>query len=113
MTMTMMKAKTLLLAFFLCALAAVAQQTDPKLCGTWTQEGGPGMTWIFRPDGSGFIEQPNPQTTARFTWSCQGGQLHVSTSGGSVPYTVISNDGSSMVIRNDQVSTTYRLRKKA
>lgn len=108
----MKSVKILLLAFFLCALAAVAEQIDARLIGTWAQEGA-ATVWTFRPDGSGFLEQESPRTTARFTWSCSGQQLNVSTSGGNVPYTVVSNDGSSLVIRNDQLSATYKLKKKA
>jgi hypothetical protein len=111
--MTSAIAKKLLLAIFLFALGAVAQATDPKMVGTWTQEGQAAATWIFRPDGSGFMEQSNPRTTARFTWTCQGQILKVSAAGLSVPYTVLSNDGNSLVIRNDQVSTVLTLKKKS
>lgn len=108
----MTSAKALFLALFLLVISAVAEQTDPRLIGTWAQEGAAAV-WTFRPDGSGFMEQENPRTTARFTWSCSGQQLNVSTSGGNVPYTVVSNDGSSLVIRNDQMAATYKLKKKA
>lgn len=110
--MTMTTAKTLLLALFLCAIAAIAEGVDARLVGTWTQEGA-ATVWTFRPDGSGFMEQENPRTTARFTWSCSGQSLQVSTSGGNVPYTVVSNTGSELVIRNEQIAATYKLHKKA
>jgi hypothetical protein len=104
--------KTLLIAVLLCAMAVWAQP-DAKLVGTWTEDGQMSATWTFRPDGSGFREQTNPKTTARFTWDCRGASLQVNAGGLSVPYTVLSNDGNSLVIRNEQLATTYTLRKKA
>ena len=101
----------LILAFFLCALAVIAEP-DTRLVGTWSQEGGQEATWTFRPDGSGFMEQNNPRSTARFTWSCRGVRLQVSTGSLSVPYTIVANDSNSLVLRNDQVATTYKLRRK-
>ena len=113
--MTSAYMKKVLLALFLCAACTVvgwAQEVDPRLFGTWVQEGSPANVWTFRPDGSGFMEQPNPRCTARFTWSCQGQQLSVSTGPGmSVPYTVISSDSNSLVIRNEQVAAVYKLKK--
>jgi hypothetical protein len=111
--LTSFNAKVALVALFLCTLVTWAQATDSRLFGTWSQEGPVEAVWTFRPDGSGFMEQVNPRTTARFTWSCQGQRLNVSAAGGlTVPYTVLSNDGNFLVIRNDQVSTVYRLKKK-
>jgi hypothetical protein len=105
--------KAQILTFVLwTALMALAEPTDPKLFGTWTQEGGQATVWTFRPDGSGFMEQSNPRTTARFTWSCRGQRLSVCTAGLTIPYTVVSNDGSSLVIRNEQLSSVYKLKKK-
>jgi hypothetical protein len=111
--MKAIRMKALFLAFLLCALTTLAQARDQRLVGTWTQEGQVAATWTFRPDGSGFMEQENPRTTARFTWSCSGNTLQVSTAGLSVPYTVVSNDGNSLVIRNEQIAATYHLRRKA
>lgn len=111
--MTFLNMRAALLALLLCSLVTWAQATDAKLFGTWTQEGAAETVWTFRPDGSGFMEQTSPRTTARFTWTCQGQQLNVSAAGGlTVPYTVVSNDGTSMVLRNEQISTVYRLKKK-
>lgn len=107
--------RAVVLAFFFCtalAIAAVGDPADAKLFGTWAQEGPSPVMWTFRPDGSGFMEQTNPRTTARFTWDCRGQRLHVSTAGLSVPYTVVSNDGQSMVLRNEQLSTVLKLKKK-
>lgn len=103
--------KALLVAVLLCAVAVLAQP-DAKLVGTWTEQGEMSATWTFRPDGSGFREQMNPRTTARFTWDCRGTALQVQTGGLNVPYAVVSNDGSTLVIRNEQLSTTYTLRKR-
>lgn len=95
----------------LCTVAVLANP-DSRLVGSWVQEG-QGTVWTFRPDGSGFMEQANPRTTARFTWDCAGQRLNVSTpAGNSVPYTVMSCDSGSLIIRNDQASSVYKLRKK-
>ena len=104
--------KAIAIALLVFMVAAVACPSEAKLIGTWTQEGEQAATWTFRPDGSGFMEQSNPRTTARFTWSCQGVQLQVSTGNLVVPYTVVSNNGNDLVLRNDQSSQTYRFHRK-
>ncbi len=104
--------KALVLTLLLVTLAAVAGPTETKLIGTWTQEG-EAAVWTFRPDGSGFMEQTNPRATARFTWSCQGVQLQVATGTLVVPYTIVSNNGSALVLRNEHSSATYRLSRKS
>lgn len=108
--------KVLLLVFFFCTVfvtAAVGDPAEARLHGSWTQEGAAPVVWTFRPDGSGFMEQTEPRTTARFTWDCRGQRLNVSTAGLSVPYTVVSNDGRSLVLRNEQLATVLKLKKKS
>ncbi len=109
--MTSLTAKTWILTFLVLTIGVFAQ-ADSRLVGTWTQDGEP-ATWTFRADGSGFIERSNPRTTARFTWNCQGVRLQVSTAGLIVPYTLVSSDGNTLVLRNERVSQTYHLTKKA
>lgn len=104
--------KALVLTLLLVTLAAVAGPSEARFIGTWTQEGGAAAVWTFRPDGSGFMEQSSPKTTARFTWSCQGVQLQLATGTLVVPYTVVSSNGNALVLRNEHTSTTYRLLRK-
>ena len=104
--------KALVLTLLLVTLAAVAGPSEARFIGTWTQEGEAAAVWTFRPDGSGFMEQSNPKTTARFTWSCQGVQLQLATGTLVVPYTVVSSNGNALVLRNEQTSATYRLIRK-
>lgn len=109
--MTSFTAKNWIMAFLVLTVTVFAQ-ADTRLVGTWAQDGDP-ATWTFRSDGTGFIERSNPRTTARFTWNCQGVRLQVATAGLVVPYTLVSSDGNSLVLRNERVSQTYRLTKKA
>ena len=91
----------------------VLGQGRQALIGTWSQTAPSGATWTFRPDGSGFMEHGNSHTVARFTWESRDGKhLNVSTAGLSVPYTVQSNDGRTLVLVNNRASTTYTLKKK-
>lgn len=96
---------------WLILVATVALAQPSRVLGTWVQEGKEAV-WTFRPDGSGFMEQTTPRATARFTWSFEGERLQVCTGGLAVPYTILSADSQSLVIRNDQLETVYRLKKK-
>ena len=104
--------KALLIALLVFVVAAMADPTETKLIGTWTQEGSQGAIWTFRADGSGFMEQTNPRTTARFTWSCQGVQLQLLSGNLVVPYTVISHSSNELVLKNNNSLQTYRLQRK-
>ncbi len=104
--------KAVFLALLVLAVAAVAGPSEAKLVGIWSQEGDKAATWTFRPDGSGFWEQENPKATARFTWSCQGVALQVSTGNLVVPYTVVSVNGNNLLLRNERSSQTYKLQRK-
>lgn len=101
--------------FFILALLALTGIALPadSIVGSWMQESQQ-MRWIFRADGSGFMETGKPKTTARFNWnlSPDGRTLQISTAGTSVPYQVIQNDGTSLVIVNQRVSRTYQLRRE-
>lgn len=98
---------------FLTLAVALAQPTEEALVGTWAQDDGRQMVWTFRSDGSGFLVQGQPRTTARFTWALQGEELTVETSGISAPYTVVSVDQGSLVIRNERGAQVYTLRRQA
>lgn len=101
-------------ALLLCLMVSIAwaQSGSEAIIGTWTQEGR-NIEWTFRADGSGFMVQGQPRTTARFTWELRGDKLKVSTSGISAPYTVMSVDAGSLVIRNDRAAQVYTLHKSA
>lgn len=104
--------KALMIALLVFAVAALAGPTETKLIGTWTQEGSQGATWTFRSDGSGFMEQTNPRTTARFTWTCQGVKLQLLSGNLVVPYTVVSSSDNELVLKNNNSLRTYRLQRK-
>jgi uncharacterized protein DUF5640 len=89
-------------------VAAVALAQPNSIVGSWVQAD-KGIRWTFRADGTGFMEQPN--TTARFNWQVQGQTLQVKSSGMSVPYQVVQLDGQNLVIRNQQISQQYQLRR--
>ncbi len=105
--------RTILLLVALLATFCLAQAGPEALVGTWTQEGDRSIEWTFRPDGSGFMVQGEPRTTARFTWELEGDRLNVSTAGLVAPYTVVSLNGQALVIRNERAAQVYTLRRNA
>lgn len=102
--------KSLFVLWMILATMALAQ-VDPKVVGTWAQEGQAGSVWTFRGDGTGVMEQNRPQTTAHFSWTCQGAALRLVAGGLKVSYTVVKNDGQQLVIRNDISAVTYVFRR--
>lgn len=92
-------------------VTAVAFAQQGTIVGSWV-EANQGTRWTFRADGTGFMEQTN--ATARFDWRVQGQILQLSTAAGtSVPYKVVRFDGSNLVIRNEQISREYQLRRES
>lgn len=99
----------ILLLLLVSTLLAMAQPSQ-DIVGSWVQDNQQAR-WTFRPDGTGFMERGQPKTTARFQWRVNGTILEVSTAGTSVPYELVQNDGSRLVIKNQRVSQVYELRR--
>lgn len=95
----------------LMAVATVAQP-GRTIVGDWTQQEA-SAEWSFRSDGTGFMEQGQPNVIARFSWQLEGNVLRVFTAGTSVPYEVLQNDGRVLRIRNQRGGQVYELRKKS
>lgn len=88
----------------------VGAQPDQSIVGNWVQSS-QNAKWSFRDDGTGFMEQGQPSVIARFNWRFQGATLQLSTAGTSIPYDVIQNDGSTLVIKNRRGGQVYELRR--